>query len=81
VVDFGIIHIAPERGAIRQRIGTGSLWRIRRQPGPHGLVPPKPTVVPVYLLQGLGLLAGLIGGALLSGRLIKKLRGNGSRQK
>jgi hypothetical protein len=25
IVDFGIIHIAPERGAIRQQIGTGAL--------------------------------------------------------
>jgi len=24
VVDFGIIHIAPEAGAIRQQVGTGS---------------------------------------------------------
>lgn len=81
VVDFGIIHIAPERGAIRQQIGTGSLWRIRRVPGPRGLVPPEPTVVPVYLLQGLGLLAGVVGGALLSARLIKKLRGSNGKHK
>jgi glucose/arabinose dehydrogenase len=77
IVDFGIIHIAPERGGIRQQIGTGSLWRIRRVDGPHGFVPPQPTAVPVYLLQGLGLLAGIVGGALISARLIKKLRGNG----
>jgi hypothetical protein len=75
IVDFGIIHVAPERGAIRQQISTGSLWRIRRTDGPRGLVPPKPTTVPVYLLQGLALLAGVAGGALISARLIKKLRG------
>jgi hypothetical protein len=81
VVDFGIIHIAPERGAIRQQIGTGSLWRIRRVDGPHGFVPPQPIPVPVYLLQGLGLLLGVIGGSILSARLIKRLRGkdNGKR--
>jgi hypothetical protein len=75
-VDFGIIHIAPERGAIRQQIGTGSLWRIRRVDGPHGFIPPKPVAVPVYLLQGLGLLLGAVGGAILSAKLIRKFRGN-----
>jgi hypothetical protein len=76
IVDFGIIHIAPERGGIREQIGTGSLWRIRRVEGPHGFVPPQPIPVPVYLLQGLGLLLGVIGGSILSARLIKRLRGN-----
>ena len=74
-MDFGIIHIAPERGAIRQQIGTGSLWRIRRTEGPQGLLPPKPTVVPVYLLQGLALLAGAVGVGILSARLLRRLRG------
>jgi hypothetical protein len=78
IVDFGIIHIAPERGAIRQQIGTGTLWRIRRTDGPRGLVPPKPTTVSVYLLQGLALAAVVVGGAIISARLIKKLRGNGN---
>jgi glucose/arabinose dehydrogenase len=76
IVDFGIIHIAPERGAIRQRTGTGSLWRIRRVEGPHGFIPPNPITVPVYLLQGLGMLIGVIGGSILSARLIKRIRGN-----
>jgi hypothetical protein len=80
VVDFGIIHIAPERGAIRQQIGTGTLWRIRRIDGPRGLIPPKPMTVPVYLLQGLALVAGVVGGAILSAQLIKKFRGNGNRR-
>jgi uncharacterized protein YneF (UPF0154 family) len=31
--------------------------------------------VPVYLLQGLGLLIGVIGGSILSARIIKRLRG------
>ena len=80
VVDFGIIHIAPERGAIRQQVGSGSLWRIRRVDGPHGIVPPQPMTVPVYLLQGLGLLVGVIGGSILSAQLIKRLRGNNNRR-
>jgi glucose/arabinose dehydrogenase len=29
IVDFGEIHIAPEKGAIRQTLRTGSLWRVR----------------------------------------------------
>jgi glucose/arabinose dehydrogenase len=75
VVDFGIIHIAPERGAIRQQMGTGSLWRIRPVEGPRGLVPPEPARVPIYLLQGLAAIAGVVGIGLLSARLIKKFRG------
>jgi glucose/arabinose dehydrogenase len=76
IVDFGVIHIAPERGAIRQQMDTGTLWRIRRTTGPQGLVPAKPTTVPIYLLQGLALLAGIAAGALISGQLIKKLKVN-----
>lgn len=76
VVDFGTIHIAPERGAIRQQMDTGTLWRIRRTAGPQGLVPPKPTAVPIYLLQGLGFLIGLVGAGVISAKVISKLRGN-----
>lgn len=75
VVDFGVIHIAPERGAIRQQLDTGTLWRIRRTGGPHGTIPPQPTKVPIYPLQGLALLAGLIGLGVISVQLIKRLRG------
>ena len=75
IVDFGIIHIAPERGGIRQQIGTGSLWRIRRISKSHGITPAPPTQVPLYLLQGLAILVGLIGIGILSAWLIKKLRG------
>jgi glucose/arabinose dehydrogenase len=78
IVDFGIIHIAPERGAIRQRTNTGALWRIRRTRGSQGLVPPKPRKVPIYLLQGLALLVGVVGVGIVSTKLIKKLRSNGN---
>jgi len=74
VVDFGIIHIAPETGAIRQQIGTGSLWRIRRVNGPQGHVPAKPMQVPLYLLQGLAIFAGALGLGWLSTKLNKKTR-------
>jgi glucose/arabinose dehydrogenase len=76
VVDFGIIHIAPERGAIRQQIGTGSLWRIRREDGPRGTTPPDPRRVPIYLIQGLAFLIGIIGAGIATVLLIKKMRGN-----
>jgi len=81
VVDFGIIRIAPERGAIRQQIGTGSLWRIRRVEGPHGEVPPKPITLPLYLLQGLAIVGGMIGVAALGTWLAKRLRRGGSGKK
>jgi glucose/arabinose dehydrogenase len=74
VVDFGIIQFAPEAGAIRQQIGTGSLWRIRRVSGPQGLTPHKPIQVPIYLLQGLAIIAVLTGLVLASAWLLKKLR-------
>lgn len=74
IVDFGVIHIAPERGGIRQQIGTGSLWRIRPTGGPQGVVPPAPVQVPVYLLQGLTFVAGAVGVGLISAWLLKKLR-------
>ncbi|HKY53352.1 MAG TPA: PQQ-dependent sugar dehydrogenase [Anaerolineales bacterium] len=74
IVDFGIIHIAPERGGIRQQVGTGSLWRIRRTEGPQGLIPPEPVQVPLYLLQGFALAAGVIGIGLATAWLLRKLR-------
>jgi glucose/arabinose dehydrogenase len=74
VVDFGIIHIAPERGAIRQQEQTGSLWRIRRVGASHGLLPPEPVHVPLYLLQGLGTAAGVVGIGMASAWLWRKLR-------
>jgi glucose/arabinose dehydrogenase len=76
VVDFGIIRIAPEIGGIRMQETTGTLWRIRRTGEPQGEHPPEPTVVPLYGLQYLGILAGLlamIGGTMMAiRRLMKK---------
>ena len=80
IVDFGIIHIAPERGAIRQQIGTGSLWRIRRVADASGLVPPKPVTVPIYLLQGLAFLAGIMGVGFIAAQLLKRLAGKSNRR-
>jgi glucose/arabinose dehydrogenase len=74
IVDFGIIHIAPERGGIRQQMGTGALWRIRRVSRSHAMVPPEPTQVPLYLLQGVAILAGIVGVGALAVWFLKRMR-------
>ena len=52
VTDFGEIDIAPEKAGIRVQAGSGSVWRIRRDPSrPGGLEPPEPSVVPFYAAQ------------------------------
>jgi glucose/arabinose dehydrogenase len=71
VVDYGEIKIAPEKGGIRMKLGTGSLWRIRRTAEPQGQFPPPPKRVPLYLLQGLAILGGV---ALLAGLVIAGAR-------
>jgi glucose/arabinose dehydrogenase len=75
VVDYGIIRIAPEKGGIRMQAGSGSLWRIRRVGGPRGTLPPKPTTVPLYLLQGLGILVGIVGSVALTAWLVRRAGG------
>jgi hypothetical protein len=80
-VDFGVIHIAPEAGAIRQQMETGSLWRIRRTGLVHGEVPPRPVELPIYLLQGIALLGGIVGLGLLTGKLLRRERRNGHRRR
>jgi hypothetical protein len=42
------------------------------------LVPPEPKKVPIYLLQGLALLVGVVGVGIISTKLIRKLRSNGN---
>lgn len=74
VVDFGIIKIAPETGGIRIQKGSGVLWRIRRTNEPHGSVPPQPGKAPIYLVQFLGILAGIVGVAFLVQWLVRQLR-------
>jgi glucose/arabinose dehydrogenase len=74
VVDFGIIHIAPESGGIRIQKETGTLWRIRRTQEPRGEEPPHPTVIPLYTIQALGILGAIIGLIAALGLLISRLR-------
>lgn len=64
IADFGIIKIAPEIGGIRIQKDSGVLWRIRRTSGPQGKVPPSPKIFPVYLLQYLIIITGIIGAIL-----------------
>jgi glucose/arabinose dehydrogenase len=76
VVDFGEIKIAPEKGGIRMKQGTGSVWRIRRDPSvPAGVLPPPATRVPFYPIQA-GVVLALVGGgvALLVGLVRRLLR-------
>lgn len=64
VVDFGIIHIAPEAGGIRMQESSGTLWRIRRTGQPGG-VPRQPKEIPIYPLQLLAVITAFLGVMLL----------------
>jgi glucose/arabinose dehydrogenase len=76
VVDWGEIDIAPERGGIRMKAGTGSLWRIRRTDGPAGEQPPEPMSLPFYGAQyavWIGSALGVLGvGAWLLRRIFRR---------
>lgn len=75
VVDWGQIKIAPEIGGIRMQKGTGTLWRIRRTAVAGGERPPRPKVVPLYLLMALSILAGVAATIGMAVWLISRLRG------
>jgi glucose/arabinose dehydrogenase len=80
VVDWGEIDIAPERGGIRMRQGSGTLWRIRRTGGPAATHPPAPMAVPFYTVQYLVWALLAIAGLALGGWLVRRLfrrRANG----
>ncbi|MGH2381275.1 MAG: hypothetical protein ACRDG7_08650 [Candidatus Limnocylindria bacterium] len=75
VIDYGVINLAPEKGGIRSRQGTGSVWRISRVLGERpGERPEPPTRVPLYPIQ-----AGVVGALVAAGAaaviaLIRRLR-------
>lgn len=71
VVDFGEIKIAPEKGGIRIKQGTGALWRIRRLPGFGGNAPEPAARVPFYPIQA-GVVVGI--GAAVVGAVVIVLR-------
>jgi len=78
VTDFGEIDIAPEKGGIRVQAGSGSLWRIRREPSqPAGSQPPEPAVLPFYAGQyavWTGLLVAALGSVALVVRRVFRRR-------
>ncbi|HEU5326115.1 MAG TPA: PQQ-dependent sugar dehydrogenase [Candidatus Limnocylindria bacterium] len=74
VVDFGEIKIAPEKGGIRMKQGTGSVWRISRVPDvPAGDVPPSATRVPFYPIQAGVVLALVAGGVAAVVAVLRRL--------
>lgn len=75
VTDFGEIKIAPEKGGIRMKQGTGAVWRVRREPGvPAGERPPEPKRVPFYPMQA-GVVALAVGTAIAGVTLVlRRLR-------
>ncbi len=77
VVDFGQIKIAPEKGGIRMKQGTGALWRIARVPGgPGGELPQPATEVPFYPIQATVVVAAVAavvaGGTAILRRLLRR---------
>jgi glucose/arabinose dehydrogenase len=48
VTDFGVISVAVEKGGVRLKAGTGTLWRIRRTGDTTGEVPRPPVELPTY---------------------------------
>lgn len=59
VVDFGEIKIAPEKGGIRMKQGTGALWRITRLPEARGELPQPSLRIPFYPIQAAVVLGGV----------------------
>jgi len=75
VVDYGDIKLAPEKGGIRTKQGTGAVWRIRRVAGrAAGNEPPAGRRVPFYPIQAavVALGVGAVLGAVIA--LLRRLR-------
>ncbi len=74
IVDYGEIKLAPEKGGIRSKQGTGSVWRIRRVGDvPAGTLPPAPHRVPFYPIQAGVVGALVVGGAALLVALVRRV--------
>lgn len=64
VVDFGEIKIAPEKGGIRMKQGTGAVWRIRRDAAiPVGQLPGRQKRIPFYPIQAAVVAVAVAAGA------------------
>jgi hypothetical protein len=74
-----LIRIAPEKGAIRIKQGTGSVWRIRREPGiSAGVTPPQQLRVPFYPIQALLVVTLAAAVAAFAVALLRRLVRRGS---
>jgi glucose/arabinose dehydrogenase len=74
VVDFGEIKIAPEKGGIRMKQGTGAVWRIRRVAAEAPGELPEPAVrVPFYPLQAAVVLGAAAGAVAIAVTLLRRL--------
>jgi glucose/arabinose dehydrogenase len=72
VTDFGTINIAPETGGIRQVVGSGTLWRIRRTDGPQGELPAAPASVPIYTIHWLVIVSGIVASIFALAWLVRR---------
>ncbi|HEX7022355.1 MAG TPA: PQQ-dependent sugar dehydrogenase [Trueperaceae bacterium] len=82
VVDWGEIVPALDRVNVRERFGTGALWRIRPTGGTKGERPPQPIEIQRLAVQGVAALAGFaagLAGGLLIGRLLSRKGGAGGK--
>lgn len=76
IVDFGEIKIAPEKGGIRMKQGTGALWRIRRDMGATpGDLPPPAKRVPFYAIQAAFVAGAIAAAGWLVTALLRRLLG------
>ncbi len=74
VTDFGEIKIAPEKGGIRMKQGTGAVWRILRDSAlTAGEVPPAPKRVPFYPIQATIVAVALATATALIVRVVRWL--------
>jgi glucose/arabinose dehydrogenase len=75
VVDFGEIKIAPEKGGIRMKQGTGAVWRIRRVAGRPGGNEPQPAMrVPFYPIQAGVVIAAVGAGIAAVVAVVRRVR-------
>jgi len=76
IVDFGEIKIAPEKGGIRMKQGTGALWRIRRVSGVAAGDAPAPSRrVPFYPIQAAVVTGTVVAAIVAVTAIVRRLLG------
>ena len=74
VTDFGEIKIAPEKGGIRMKQGTGAVWRILRDSAlARCEVPPAAKRVPFYPIQAAVVGVAVAAATALIVRVVRRL--------